>query len=127
MEELRNASANGVLIINTTQCCHGSVSAIYETGKVLLEAGVISGADMTPEAALTKLSYVLGKDEWDLETKRQVNDSIHSILVIVESIRVLFDVNVVAFSGYLYQVNCWVMELAPHLAFYLLQLIQCSN
>ena len=26
---------------------------------------------MTPEAALTKLSYVLGKDEWDLPTKRK--------------------------------------------------------
>ena len=27
---------------------------------------------MTPEAALTKLSYVLSKDEWDLDTKRQM-------------------------------------------------------
>lgn len=60
------------MIINTTQCCHGAVQAIYETGAALLEAGVIPGADMTPEAALTKLSYVLSKDEWDLETKRQM-------------------------------------------------------
>ena len=46
IEELRKGSASGVLIINTTQCCHGSVSAIYETGAALLEAGGIPGADM---------------------------------------------------------------------------------
>lgn len=76
IEELRQATEKGVLIINTTQCCHGAVEAIYETGAALLEAGVIPGADMTPEAALTKLSYVLSKTEWDLATKRQVR-SIH--------------------------------------------------
>ena len=72
VEELRQAAAKGVIIVNTTQCCHGAVSAIYETGTALMEAGVIAGSDMTPEAALTKLSYVLSKDEWDLDTKRQV-------------------------------------------------------
>lgn len=34
--------------------------------------GVISGNDITPEAALAKLSYVLSKDDWDLNTKRMV-------------------------------------------------------
>ena len=34
-----------------------------------MDIGVIPGNDLTPEAALTKLSYVLAKDDWDLEKK----------------------------------------------------------
>ena len=37
-----------------------------------MDAGVIPGADMTPEAALMKLSYVLSKEEWSPMRKREV-------------------------------------------------------
>ena len=50
------------------------MSGIYETGKTLIDAGVIPGSDITPEAALTKLSYVLSKDNWDLNQKRRAMD-----------------------------------------------------
>ncbi|XP_026830196.1 uncharacterized protein LOC105281928 isoform X2 [Ooceraea biroi] len=72
IEELRAAAKRGVIIVNITQCSTGTVSDTYEAGKLLQDAGVISGFDMTPEAALTKLAYVLSKREWDVETKRQM-------------------------------------------------------
>lgn len=42
------------------------------TSQVLMDAGLIAGGDMTPEAALSKLSYVLAKKDLDLEGKKKV-------------------------------------------------------
>lgn len=42
------------------------------TSQVLTDAGLIAGGDMTPEAALSKLSYVLAKKELDLDAKKKV-------------------------------------------------------
>ena len=59
---LEEAIRRGVHIINITQCASGSVNMdIYETGRRLQDIGVISGRDMTTEAALTKMMCMLGR------------------------------------------------------------------
>ncbi len=53
----------GVYIMNVTQCASGSVDMdIYETGRRLCETGVVSGRDITTEAAVAKMMHLLGQN-----------------------------------------------------------------
>lgn len=58
---LREAIGRGILILNVTQCQGGSVEMEkYQTGMALRDIGVLSGSDITTEAAVTKMMHVFG-------------------------------------------------------------------
>ena len=63
LSALEDAAERGVVIVDCTQCLKGSVHlADYATGSALAKVGVISGFDMTAEAALSKMAYLFSQN-----------------------------------------------------------------
>ena len=61
---MREAGARGKILLNVTQCLRGTVNMdLYATGRALSRAGVRSGYDITTEAALGKLFFLMGKSD----------------------------------------------------------------
>ena len=59
---LRQAADSGVVILGCTQCLHGGMTqSSYATGTALTKAGVVPGRDMTVEACLTKMLFLLSQ------------------------------------------------------------------
>jgi L-asparaginase len=74
---LKEAIANNKIILDISQCQGGSVQlGVYETSRKLQKMGILSGYDLTFEAAITKLMYLLGQDLSIDEVKRLLEISI---------------------------------------------------
>jgi len=83
LEVLREVTDRGVVVLDCTQCLQGTVDLDdYATGAALKEAGVISGYDMTSEAALTKLFYLFSAGYSSEEVKLKLVESLRGELTL---------------------------------------------
>ncbi len=70
---IKDAVDKGIVIVNVTQCDNGMVLPHrYETGRVLNDAGVVSGHDLTSEAAITKLMFLFGQGHSAEEVRKMM-------------------------------------------------------
>lgn len=81
IDELKQAIAKGIIILNTTQCLEGRViQGMYATSSHLKKMGVIGGADLTFEGAVTKLMFLLGQKLTPKELKKQLTTDLRGEL-----------------------------------------------
>ncbi|SHN13029.1 L-asparaginase [Cyclobacterium lianum] len=73
VKAMEEAVDNGLLILNVSQCNGGRViQGRYQTSKDLKRVGVLSGGDITTEAAVTKMMFLLANETDETEIKRKM-------------------------------------------------------
>lgn len=78
LNAIKKATKKGKILMNVSQCPGGKVQmGQYETSYELIKAGVVSGQDITVEAAITKLMYLLGQDLTSEEIKSHLGQSLN--------------------------------------------------
>ena len=81
INELKAAIAKDIIILNITQCREGKVNqGMYETSAHLKKIGVVSGADLTFESAVTKLMFLLGQNYSTKKIKQLLQTNIRGEL-----------------------------------------------
>lgn len=74
---LKKCARQGIILVITSQAAYDSVDLTkYESGRKALELGALSAKDMTTEATLTKMMYLLGNYKSDVDIKRLIQADI---------------------------------------------------
>ncbi len=80
---LKEATDRGIVLVNVTQCLYGNVEMHrYGNGQQLEKLGVVSGYDITTEAALAKLMLLFGKYKSPVEVKRLMEVSLRGEMTV---------------------------------------------
>jgi L-asparaginase len=82
---ISSANEQGITIVDTTQAFKGAVNlTTYQTGSSLLQAGAISGYDLTTEAILTKLIYLIALGLGQEQVKEQMQTNLRGEMTVPE-------------------------------------------
>ena len=88
IDSFKRAQDENIPVIMTSQCLYGRVNMnVYSTGREILDAGVISGLDMTPETTYVKLCWALGQSDDYAEVKEIMQTDIAGEISQKSSIR----------------------------------------
>jgi L-asparaginase len=83
LELMKERIDAGLLVLNVSQCNGGTVmQGRYETSKSLSQIGVVSGADITTEAAITKLMFLLGNEAMPGQARRDMGRAIRGEMTV---------------------------------------------